>query len=192
MAGDWREYRIGEIADINQGGYLPPNRISERWCPAMPIPIWGARLIIGWTDTLSYSSAVPLVTCRGNGFGLVQWTRGPANISNNVIAVVPLSTKPLDTRYLYYALLNTDFHDVITGSAQPQITIGHLSKKRVFWPDDANERAAIAHVLGTLDDKIELNRQMSETLEAMARALFKAWFVDFEPVLAKMGCTGAA
>jgi type I restriction enzyme S subunit len=48
------------------------------------------------------------------------------------------------------------------------------------------EQHAIAHILGTLDDKIELNRRMSETLEAMARALFKAWFVDFEPVRAKM------
>lgn len=48
------------------------------------------------------------------------------------------------------------------------------------------EQRAIAHILGTLDDKIELNRRMSETLEAMARALFKAWFVDFEPVRAKM------
>ena len=48
------------------------------------------------------------------------------------------------------------------------------------------EQRAIAHILGTLDDKIELNRKMSETLEAMARALFKSWFVDFDPVRAKM------
>ena len=47
------------------------------------------------------------------------------------------------------------------------------------------EQRAIAHILGTLDDKIELNRRMSETLEAMARALFKSWFVDFDPVHAK-------
>ena len=48
------------------------------------------------------------------------------------------------------------------------------------------EQRAIAHILGTLDDKIELNRRMSATLEAMARALFKSWFVDFEPVRAKV------
>jgi type I restriction enzyme S subunit len=66
-----------------------------------------------------------------------------------------------------------------------------VSKKRfsdieVTLPVDINEQRAIAHILGTLDDKIELNRRMSETLEAMGRALFKAWFVDFEPVRAKM------
>jgi type I restriction enzyme S subunit len=56
----------------------------------------------------------------------------------------------------------------------------------VFAPVDINEQRAIAHILGTLDDKIELNRRMNETLEAIARALFKSWFVDFEPVRAKM------
>ena len=53
-------------------------------------------------------------------------------------------------------------------------------------PMDVDEQRAIAHILGTLDDKIELNRRMNETLEAMAQALFKSWFVDFDPVRAKM------
>ena len=52
------------------------------------------------------------------------------------------------------------------------------------------EQRAIAHVLGTLDDKIELNRRMNETLEEMARALFRSWFVDFDPVRAKMAGEG--
>ncbi len=60
----------------------------------------------------------------------------------------------------------------------------HLRQMSVRLPPPEEQRA-IAHILGTLDDKIELNRRMSETLEAMARALFKAWFVDFEPVRAK-------
>src|SRR5690606_646616 len=54
-----------------------------------------------------------------------------------------------------------------------------------FLLPSLDEQRAIAHILGTLDDKIELNRRMSETLEAMARALFKSWFVDFDPVRAK-------
>jgi type I restriction enzyme S subunit len=61
-----------------------------------------------------------------------------------------------------------------------------MNRIPVPYPPDERDRGAIAHILGTLDDKIELNRRMSETLEAMARALFKAWFVDFEPVRAKM------
>ena len=53
-------------------------------------------------------------------------------------------------------------------------------------PSQLDEQRAIAHILGTLDDKIELNRRMNATLEEMARALFKSWFVDFDPVRAKM------
>jgi type I restriction enzyme S subunit len=75
---------------------------------------------------------------------------------------------------------------VVTGSAQPQITTGHLTKKNIWVTRDLPEQRAIAHILGTLDDKIELNRRMNETLEAMARALFKSWFVDFDPVRAKI------
>ena len=59
-------------------------------------------------------------------------------------------------------------------------------RRVVSVPKDLADQRAIAHVLGTLDDKIELNRRMCETLEAMARAFFKSWFVDFEPVRAKM------
>ncbi len=66
--------------------------------------------------------------------------------------------------------------------AQP---VTYLRTIRIPLPP-LDEQRAIAHVLGTLDDKIELNRRMNETLESMARALFKSWFVDFEPVRAKM------
>ena len=56
----------------------------------------------------------------------------------------------------------------------------------VFAPEKVREQRTIAHILGTLDDKIELNRRMNETLETMARTLFQSWFVDFDPVRAKM------
>lgn len=70
-------------------------------------------------------------------------------------------------------------------TVQTTINLKDLRELRIPLPED-RERAAIAHILGTLDDKIELNRKQNETLEAMARALFKAWFVDFEPVRAKI------
>ncbi|TDQ43837.1 type I restriction enzyme S subunit [Tepidicella xavieri] len=68
----------------------------------------------------------------------------------------------------------------------PSLNTSLLSEIVVPHPPKIEEQRAIAHILGTLDDKIELNRKQNETLEAMARALFKAWFVDFEPVRAKM------
>ncbi len=95
----------------------------------------------------------------------------------------------LDPQFLYYALRNKDFR----GFAAAHATGTTI---RRVWPADVlsyefplpplEEQRAIAHVLGTLDDKIELNRRMNATLETMARAVFKDWFVDFGPVRAKL------
>jgi type I restriction enzyme S subunit len=74
---------------------------------------------------------------------------------------------------------------VHTGTSIPHISGGQIASYPILVPP-RNEQRAIAHILGTLDDKIELNRRMSETLEAMARALFQSWFVDFDPARAKM------
>ena len=73
------------------------------------------------------------------------------------------------------------------GGNRNALTKGMIESLDVAAPRDVGLQRAIAHVLGTLDDKIELNRRKNETIEAMAQALFKSWFVDFEPVRAKMG-----
>ena len=78
-------------------------------------------------------------------------------------------------------------HEVLasaTGTTVKHTSPGRIKQFRFPLPPLPEQRA-IAHILGTLDDKIELNRRMNETLEAMARALFKSWFVDFDPVRAK-------
>ena len=74
-------------------------------------------------------------------------------------------------------------HD--SGGTRKAITKGHIGSFLIPLPP-LDEQNRIAHILGTLDEKIELNRQMNETLEAIARAIFKSWFVDFDPVRAKL------
>jgi type I restriction enzyme S subunit len=90
-----------------------------------------------------------------------------------------------DTRFLMYALSAADISGYLTGSTMPKLTQGNLNRIPLLAPPLIEQRA-IAHILGTLDDKVELNQRMNETLEAMARALFKSWFVDFDPVRAKV------
>ncbi len=87
-----------------------------------------------------------------------------------------------DPRYVYYLLRNIDFSIFNVGSGVPTLNRNHLSGVFVPIIGKKNEKS-IAHILGSLDDKIELNRQMNATLEAMAQALFKSWFVDFDPVI---------
>jgi len=176
---------LGDIALIKQGRYLAPADLSDVRTENSTIPVWGANGLLGYTAKPTYELPQPLVTCRGNGCGLVQWTGGPANISNNSMAIVIQDPEPHASRYLYYCLLSSDFSDVTTGSAQPQITVTHLKDKQIFWTENSSEQKAIAHILGTLDDKIELNRKTNETLEGIAKTLFKSWFVDFDPVRAK-------
>lgn len=97
--------------------------------------------------------------------------------------------KDLDPYCLSYWLKsNAGQHalaSVMIGSAQKALTIDALRKLSVALPE-YREQKAIARILGTLDDKIKLNRRMNATLEAMARALFQSWFVDFDPVRAKL------
>ena len=88
-------------------------------------------------------------------------------------------------RFIAYFLRSLDFSAYSDKAAVPGLNRNHLHQALVQVPPLPEQRA-IAHVLGTLDDKIELNRRMNETLEEMARALFKSWFVDFDPVRAKM------
>jgi len=95
----------------------------------------------------------------------------------------------IDPRFLLYAYLGPEFQETIRsrtvhGSTVDRILLTEFPSFQIRFPPLPEQRA-IAHILGTLDDKIELNRRMNETLEAMARALFKSWFVDFDPVCAK-------
>ncbi|MFO0894786.1 MAG: restriction endonuclease subunit S [Phycisphaerales bacterium] len=99
------------------------------------------------------------------------------------------NTEKIDASYLSYFFGLPAFREhiraIAVGATMPSLNTAILSDVLVPHPPGIPEQRAIAHILGTLDDKIELNRRMNETLEAMARALFKSWFVDFDPVRAK-------
>jgi len=121
---------------------------------------------------------------RPDGKPFVQLVDGKFWVNNH--AHVLKGATDEETRFLYYALQTISIRPFMSGSVQAKLSQVNLNKIPVPYPKDKATRYAIAHILGTLDDKIELNRRMSETLEQMARAIFKAWFVDFEPVRAKM------
>ncbi len=111
----------------------------------------------------------------------------PTTFESSIIRARPNRAKA-DSLFLYYFFnSSTGLHCLDTIRRQVAvagITGSDLSRLEILMPPVAEQRA-IAHILGTLDDKIELNRRMNETLEAIGRALFKSWFVDFDPVRAK-------
>ena len=100
--------------------------------------------------------------------------------------------KSLDSNFLFYWINSSvgqnTLNGIMIGSAQKALTISGLQNLTLTIPPLPIQKK-IAHVLSTLDDKIELNRKMNQTLEEMASAIFKSWFVDFDPVHAKANCT---
>ena len=117
-----------------------------------------------------------------------RW-RGPDGwLNQHVFRVTP--RKSIDTTFFYYLLryLRPNFVEI---ARNKQTTgLGHVTKRDLASIDVAvpspTEQREIAHILGTLDDKIELNRRMNETLDALVQTLFKSWFIDFDPVRVKM------
>ena len=123
----------------------------------------------------------------GLKFSSVRETDLPALLVQRVARL--RGSDHLDTRFLNYVIGSRDFTEYVlsvqTGTAVPHISARQIKEFEFSLPPLPEQRV-IAHILGTLDDKIGLNRRMNETLEAMARALFKSWFVDFDPVRAKI------
>ena len=115
-----------------------------------------------------------------------------ADVSNLVcayhLAILRPRSLEVDGTFLYYALsadeAQNQFHSYANGITRFGLRKADIGLVEIPLPP-LSEQRSIAHILGTLDDKIELNRRMNQTLEEMARALFKSWFVDFDPVRAK-------
>ena len=113
----------------------------------------------------------------------------PARVNQHVAIIRPDSIN-LDPGYLRYYLTSAEMQTLLlswagSGGTRNALTKGMIESLEIRLPC-LPEQHVIAHILGTLDDKIELNRQMNQTLEAMARTIFQDWFVDFGPVRAKM------
>ena len=113
----------------------------------------------------------------------------PGLVCGYHLAILRPMPSKIEGNYLFYALCTSEvqhqFHSYANGITRFGLRKADIGLVEIPLPPLPEQRT-IAHILGTLDDKIELNRRMNETLEEMARALFKSWFVDFDPVRAKM------
>ena len=176
--GDWQETQLGNVIELKRGYDLPQR---ERVVGSIPLVSSS-----GITDFHSEAKVrgPGVVTGRYGTLGQVFFIEGDFWPLNTTLYVRDF--KGNDPRFISYFLRRLDFSAYSDKAAVPGLNRNHLHQALVRFPADVSEQRAVAHVLGTLDDKIELNRRMNETLEEMARALFRSWFVDFDPVRAKM------
>lgn len=174
----WSEARLGDVIELKRGYDLPKYKRTPGAVPVVSSS--------GSTDYHMESKVQGpgVVTGRYGTLGRVFFIQRDFWPLNTTLYVRDF--KGNDPRFIAYLLQGLDFSAYSDKAAVPGLNRNHLHEEIVRIPTDIDEQRVIAHILGTLDDKIELSRRMNETLEAMAAALFKSWFVDFEPVRAKM------
>ena len=211
MALEWTEITLGELIDIRHGFAFKGQFIHDE--PNGHVLLTPGNFAIGGgfkgEKLKYYNGVVPEEFILHKGDVIVTMTdlskqsdtlgypafvpacnEGRRYLHNQRIGKITLKDiASTDARYIYYVMCSTECRNEVLASATGT-TVKHTSPDRIkrfrFSLPPLQEQRTIAHILGTLDDKIELNRRMNETLEASARALFKSWFVDFDPVRAKM------
>ena len=176
MAGEFAETTLGHLLSFANG------RSSPERADGLPYPVYGSNGVIGCAAEANSDACSIVIGRVGSYCGSLYISKQRCWVTDNAIRATALDDN--DSRFLFYLLGTLRLNDWRAGSGQPLLNQDILSRIPAAVPGP-NEQRAIAHILGTLDDKIELNRRMNETLEAMARALFKSWFVDFDPVRAK-------
>jgi type I restriction enzyme S subunit len=210
MAGDWEETSLAEVMDVKHGFAFSGENIRDE--PPGDILLTPGNFAIGGGfkgDKFKYfDGEVPADYVLSEGDLVVTMTdlskqadtlgypalvpkpRGPRFLHNQRLGKVLIKNgAELDKGFLFYLLCTAEYrHEVLasaTGTTVKHTSPGRILAHKASIPALA-EQKAIAAVLGALDDKIELNQRMNATLEAMARALFQSWFVDFDPVRAKL------
>lgn len=167
---EWKEVTISDIANLKNGKKRP----SE---PGV-IPVFGGNGIMDYVN--SFNGEDTIVIGRVGAYcGCVYLSKGKCWVSDNAIAAK--AKEDNDNEYLYYLLssLNLNYHHI--GGAQPLMTQDIIGRIEVIVPQTKDDQRRIASILSSLDRKIELNNKINADLEEMAQAIFKNWFVDFEP-----------
>lgn len=172
---EWKTYRLGDLCSrIKSGKGIPASEVSTTG----EYPVIGGNGIRGYTNTSNFNGVCAVVGRQGAYCGNVRFFSGEAYMTEHAVVIV--GNELADTRYLAYLLSIMQLGHLSAQSAQPGLSVQTLSKLSINIPDISTQRRIVG-ILGSLDDKIELNRRINANLEAQAQALFRSWFVDFEP-----------
>ena len=166
---DWKEYKIAELVSMKNGKKRPMTKGKY--------PVFGGNGILDYAD--NYNAENTIIVGRVGAYcGNVYRCKGKCWVSDNAISVS--AKEKVDNNYLFYLMSTLDLHHQHIGGAQPLMTQDIIGDFSCRIPSISSQQQ-IVKFLSSLDDKIELNRRINRNLEQQAQALFKAWFVDFEP-----------
>lgn len=178
--GEWREYSILDFAEIHNQSRVPLNKMQRAKKQGM-YPYYGASGIIDYVDDYLFDGEFVLISEDGENLKSRQTpiafkANGQFWVNNH--AHILKGRKPFHNNLIIYYFQNMDLNPYITGAVQPKLNKANLLSVPIYLPEDEAEQIAIASVLSSLDDKIDLLHRQNKTLEVMAETLFRQWFVE--------------
>ena len=177
---EWKKYRLKDLCSrLSSGKNIQATNVSDEGL----YPVYGGNGLRGYANISNFEGDCALIGRQGAYCGNVRYFSGRGYITEH--AVVACGNDFVCTRFLAYLLSIQDLGRLSAQSAQPGLSVKQLGEEVFSLPPLPTQRK-IAAVLGALDDKIENNRKICANLEAQAQAIFKSWFVDFEPFGSKM------
>jgi type I restriction enzyme S subunit len=204
MSSDWYATTLGEICKFTAGSAFKPEHQGGTsgqypFIKVSDMNLSGNEIFICHANNFVSSELKDGMNAKEHPAGATVFAKigvalqsnrrrllvKPTIIDNNMMSATPKTGK-VSSRFLYFVLSTLDFNTISAGSALPYLNVSDLQKMSVRIPRDAKVQQAIENVLGAIDDRISLLRETNTTLEAIAQALFKSWFVDFDPVHAKI------
>ncbi|MBH5328519.1 restriction endonuclease subunit S [Eikenella sp. S3360] len=175
---EWIETTVGEYCPFIYGKALPQSkRIS------VDIPVYGSNGIVDFHNSSCVDSAGIIIGRKGS-VGAVHLSEKPFWVIDTAFYVVNDNIEEL--KFIYYLLKTLGLSEMNSDSAVPGLNRENAHSLRIKIPKDKFHRREIGKRLSIFDEKIQLNTQINQTLEHIAQAIFKSWFVDFDPVRSKV------
>lgn len=168
LPNGWRECRLGDVLNFGNGKSRP--KFEGEY------PIYGGNGILGYSNEFNYTGETIVIGRVGAYCGSVYYETNPIWVSDNALSAKP--KKDNCSKFLYYFLRYIDLNSHAGGSSHPLITQSLLNSLDIRICTSFYEQKAIAEVLSSLDDKIDLLHQQNQTLEDMAQTLFREWFIE--------------
>jgi type I restriction enzyme S subunit len=169
---------LGDFVEFKNGRSSPDRNDSGSFT------VYGSNGEIGRADVTNAPEGTLVVGRVGSYCGSVHYSPNKCWVTDN--AIIGSSRSQKDARFWFYKLASLDLNNYRAGSGQPLLNQKILNSIQVSIPASEDDRFRIAKMLAAFDEKIDLNHRINQNLDAMAQALFKSWFVDFDPVKAKI------
>ena len=172
---EMKSYTIADVCSrLSSGKGIPTSKVTTTGL----YPVIGGNGVRGYTDSYNFDGECAVIGRQGANCGNVRYFQGKAYMTEH--AIVAIGNESANTKYLACLFSLMHLGNLSAQSAQPGLSVQTLSKQPVSLPD-IKTQDQIADIIIALDTKIELNRQINDNLEQQAQALYKSWFVDFEP-----------